>query len=467
MDDPGASGEACDDDDDDGGNLDLDEHDDTALSPAASEDRLAALRRHIEEVRHRLVPQLPEVEPSRIRRIWLLTFFTFRRWLIEDRTADKAALLTMHTLLSTVPTIGVALLIVGLMDPESGNRLFEELFRSLVPETDRAEQMAHDATLLAARVNVTNLGAWGFLVTISLAFVLFSTLEQTFNRIWRVTRRRSTLVKFTMFYTLATLGPALMLYSLAQPLIAGVTRTMGLPILTTSAGLVLLNRFMPYTAVRWGPAIAGGLVSALLIEISKVGFGYYATRFALSTYEGLYGSLAIFPILVVWSYLSWMVILLGGEIACVVQRRRHIALQGYLNRYVRERIEVPNDSGRTAARLLLAICDRYARHGQGLGPEGLGERFRLPLDRVTELLMQLFKHGYVVDTDIDEEGQSFVPARPLDQIKLIDVLVLFDHEQSQRTRADRLGRMFEQLDEARLRLVADTSYAELVRRPRP
>jgi hypothetical protein len=161
-----------------------------------------------------------------------------------------------------------------------------------------------------------------------------------------------------------------------------------------------------------------------------------------------------------------MVILLGAEITFVVQRRRYIALQGYLNRYVRERIEVPNDSGRTAARLLLAICDRYARHGQGLGPEALGERFRLPLDRVGELLVQLVKHGYIVDTDTDAEGQSFVPARPLDQIKLLDVLVLFDHEHSQRPRVDRLGRVFEQLDESRLRVVAETSYADLVRRPR-
>lgn len=448
---------------------DVDDLDDDAadvLPAPIPEDRLAALRRRIEEVRGKLVPHLPEVEPSRVRRVWLLTFFTFRRWLIEDRAGGMAALLTMHTLLSTVPTIGVALLVVGLMDPAAGNQLFEQLFRSLVPETDRASQMAHDAMELANRVNVNNLGAWGFLATLSIAFVLFSTLEQTFNRVWRVTRRRSLLVKFTMFYTLATLGPALMLYSLAQPLVAGVTRHLALPVLTTGAGLVLLNRFMPHTAVRWGPALAGGVVSAVLIEVSKVGFGYYATRFALSTYEGLYGSLAVFPILIVWSYLSWMVILLGAEIAFVVQRRRYIALQGYLNRYVRERIEVPNDSGRTAARLLLAICDRFSRRGHGLGPEALGERFRLPLDRVGELLTQLAKHGYIVDTDTDAEGQSFVPARPLDQIKLLDVLVLFDHEQSQRPRVDRLGRLFEQLDEARLRMVADTSYAELVRRAR-
>ncbi len=448
-----------------GADLDDDDDDDEPVaSTSMRAKRLAALRRRIEGLRQRLIPQFREVAPPPVRRAWLLLVYVIRRWLIEDRSGGMAALLTMHTLLSTVPTIGVALLVVGLMDPTSGSALLEDLFRSLVPDNDRAADMSHAAMELAGRVNVNNLGAWGFAVTLSIAFVLFSTLERTFNRIWRVTRRRSVLVKFTMFYTLATLGPALMLYSLAEPLIQGVTRVLALPVLTTGIGLVLLNRFIPHTAVRWGPALWGGLMTALLIEVGKVVFGYYATRFALRTYEGVYGPLAIFPILIVWSYLSWMFVLLGAEIAFVVQRRHYIALQGYLNGYVRDRNEVPNDSGRTAARLLLAICDRYARHGEGLSPERLAERFALPLDRVGTLLSQLERHGYIVDTDTDYEGQSFVPARPLPQLKLLEVLVLFDHEQSKRPRADRLSRMFEHLDEARLRLVAETSYADLVGR---
>lgn len=424
--------------------------------------RRDALRRRIASARQQLVPQLPEDEPTNLRRFWLLSVFVLRRWVVEDRCGGMAALLTMHTMLSAVPTIGVALLVVGLMDPDSGMAFFEDLFRSLVPETDRADSMAAQAMTLAARVNVTNLGAWGFGVALVIAFVLFSTLERTFNRIWRVSRRRTVLVKFTMFYTLATLGPVVMLYSFASPLLAGVTRALALPVLTTAGALVLLNRYVPHTAVHWGPAFAGGMVSAVLIELGKVGFGYYATRFALATYEGLYGSLAIFPILMVWSYLSWMVVLLGAEIAFVVQRRRYIALQGYLNQYVRERSEVPTDSGRTAARLLLAICDRFARRGAGLSPESLGERFRLPLARVGELLTQLERHGYIVDTDTDEEGQVFVPSRPMEQIKLIDVLVLFEHEHAQQTRRDGLGDLYEQLDEARLRIVGEVSYADLV-----
>ena len=79
---------------------------------------------------------------------------------------------------------------------------------------------------------LSRLGAWGFLATLVIAFVMFSTLERTFNRIWRVARRRSVLVQFTMFYTLATLGPLLMLFSLATPLLSGVT-----VVLASGAGL--------------------------------------------------------------------------------------------------------------------------------------------------------------------------------------------------------------------------------------
>ncbi|MEM9457370.1 MAG: YhjD/YihY/BrkB family envelope integrity protein [Myxococcota bacterium] len=440
--------------------------DDASSSGLLGTQHRALLRERLRAIGRRLVPQHPELTPTWPRRVWLLTIYVIRRWIIEDRSAGMAAQLTMQTLLSTVPFFGVALLVVGLMDPESGTRLLEDLFHSLVPQSERARHMARDAAALAGRVNVSNLGVVGFLGTLTLAFVLFSSLERTFNRVWRVTRRRSLLVKFTMFYTLATLGPALMIYSLAEPLVAGVTRLVGLPVLTTSVGLVLLNRYMPHTAVRWGPALVGGLVTAFLIELAKVVFGYYATSFALSTYEGLYGPLAIFPILIVWSYLSWMVVLLGVELTFVLQRRRTIALQGYLNRYVRERTEAPRDSGRTAARLMLAICDRYTRHGKGMSPEALGERFSLALDRVGELLLQLERHGYIVDTATNYEGQSFVPSRPLDQIELLEILVLFDHEQSQHTRQDRLGRLYGQLDEARLRLVGTTSYADLVQRKR-
>ncbi|MBX7084027.1 MAG: YihY family inner membrane protein, partial [Nannocystaceae bacterium] len=426
----------------------------------------AALAR-LRDVAARVVPDTPEYRPTRRRRVWLMTMYVLRRWAIEDRAAGMSGLLTMHTLLSTVPIIGVGLLVVALMDPAAGERLLGTLFRSLVPESDRAADLAQSALSLAQNVTLARLGTWGFLGTLVVAFVLFSTLERTFNRIWRVAKRRSVLVQFTMFYTLATLGPLVMLFSLATPLLAGMTVLLASPIILSLFALVLLNRFLPFTQVRWHAALVGGTISAILLEGAKFGFGFYATRFALRTYEGMYGSLAMLPIVIVWSYVSWMVILLGAQITYAVHNHRAIALQGFLNRYVLERASYLRPTGRTAARIMLAICDHFSQRQVGISIESIGERFRLALDHVGDVVDALERAGWVLETA--EPRQLVIPARPPDQIRVIDVLTLFDRDQTVGVRDDRLGALLRELDDARATIMAEATFGDLVRvvRARP
>jgi membrane protein len=412
----------------------------------------------------RLAPSLPEYHPTRSRRAYLLAVYVVRRWIVEDRCGAKAAVLTIHTLLSTVPIIGLALLVVGLMDETRGALLLHDMFRSFVPDTARAGELARSTMELAANVTFARLGPWGFLVTLVIAFALFATLERTFNRIWRVTRRRNVLVKFTMFYTLATLGPLLMLFSLAQPLFAEIGTTIGVPIVTSTLALVLLNRYLPFTEVGWRGAAIGGVLSAVLLELAKWGFGLYATRFALATYEGLYGSLAMLPILIIWSFMSWMMILLGAEVAYIVDQRHAIAHMGYVNRYLHERHEIGRPSGRTAARLLLAICDHYARRKLGTTHEELGDRFRLGLDMVNQLVSHLERAGYVIE--LDRPHALLIPALPLEQIRLAEVLDAFEQDKARHPRDDHLGELFDQLDGSREEIVGDLTYQDLVGRPR-
>jgi membrane protein len=320
--------------------------------------------------------------------------------------------------------------------------------------------MAEAAMALASNVTIARLGAWGFLLTLVIAFVLFQTLERTFNRIWRVQRRRSVFTQFTMFYSLSTLGPLAMLYSLGAPLLSGFSVFLGSPVITTTIGLVMINRFLPFARVRWRAAAIGGLCSAILLELGKVGFGIYATRFALQAYEGVYGSLAILPILIIWALVSWLVILLGAEVTYAVHNHRAIALQGYVNRYVLERSEYQRPTGRTAARLVLAVCDHLARRKVGISLEALGVRFRIGLDHVGELVDALERRGIVIETG--EPLQLVIPARPLDQIRVLDVLAMFDRDHAMGLRDDRLGALIRELDLARASIMADTTYGDLV-----
>jgi DNA-binding IscR family transcriptional regulator len=109
---------------------------------------------------------------------------------------------------------------------------------------------------------------------------------------------------------------------------------------------------------------------------------------------------------------------------------------------------------------MLAVCDHFAQRRIGIGIDAIGERFRLALDHVGDVIDALERAGLVLETA--EPIQVVIPARPLDQIRVIDVLTLFDRDHAVGLRDDALGGLLHDLDHARARIMADTTFAELV-----
>jgi membrane protein len=82
------------------------------------------------------------------------------------------------------------------------------------------------------------------------------------------------------------------------------------PWVSAIGAFLLLYMIVPNRRVRAKYAFLGALLAAILFDLTKQAFGFYITNFP--SYQVIYGALAVIPILFIWVYLSWIVVLLGA-----------------------------------------------------------------------------------------------------------------------------------------------------------
>jgi membrane protein len=88
----------------------------------------------------------------------------------------------------------------------------------------------------------------------------------------------------------------------------------------TFIGFTLVYVTLPNQPVRLRHAATGAAVAALMFELLKRGFGLYLAKFP--TYQAIYGALSVLPILLLWSYMTWCVVLFGAVTAASLPRWR-------------------------------------------------------------------------------------------------------------------------------------------------
>ena len=262
------------------------------------------------------------------------TFFRFlwRRFL-DDRLFEAAGALSYTTVFALVP---LSMVVFGVLSAfpvfdKWSNQLSDYIFSNFVPSSARAVE----AYLRQFSQNTGQLTAVGVIALVISLLITLTSVETTFNRIWRVKTARPKFGRFLVYWTVLTLGALVATASLALS-----TRFFAMEVFQTASGRVLENimlslapmsiellafaaiyRVVPHRTIQWRHALAGAFLAVVLIELVKWMIGLYLGN--LGSYQKIYGPLAFVPIFLLWIYFGWVSILLGASFASSMSAFRY------------------------------------------------------------------------------------------------------------------------------------------------
>lgn len=267
---------------------------------------------------------------SRSERSRVLRFVAaVARRFVADRCLLHASALAYGTLLSLVPLL--ALMFSVLKGLGVQRRLEPLLLSRLALEAETTQRIIE----YIDRTNVGTLGALGAVFLVLTVISVLGAVEVSFNHIWRVRAGRSYGRKVADYLSTVLLAPILLLGAVAVTSSLRERQVLGwilqteyvgdaalfllrpLPILMNAVAIGLLYSLMPNRRPHLRGAVAGALVAGTVWY--AVQWGYVTLQIGVARYNAIYGALAQLPVTLVWIYISWAVILLGAEVAAVIE----------------------------------------------------------------------------------------------------------------------------------------------------
>jgi membrane protein len=253
--------------------------------------------------------------------IWHFYLFFINR-ILKEQIHITAGYLSYVTLMSLVPLIVVMLSVMTAFPIFTDIKEIIEnfVYQNFMPAAGDVVK----EHITGFVTNASEMSAIAISFLFLFALLLISAIDTSLNKIWRVTIKRRIVTAFSMYWMVLTLGPVLMgssivatsyivsLISIGNYDVFGLTNIAlrALPILASIGAFLILYMVVPNKVVPLKHALFGATLAALLFEVAKKGFAFYITQ--LPSYEAIYGALAGIPILFLWVYLSWLVVLFGA-----------------------------------------------------------------------------------------------------------------------------------------------------------
>lgn len=351
-------------------------------------------------------------------KICAFAWFVIRRF-SEGRVPQAAASMTFTTLLALVPVLTVMVAVASIFPVFDR---WSDSFVSFVNQTivPQGADMVFDY-IDAFRDQANRLTAIGSVMLVVTSLMLIRTIDNAFNRIWRVNTQRPWMMQFLVYWALLTFGPlslgvgiSFMVGSVQDSVLSSGAQQWA-DALKTAARLAFMTlllwglyRFVPNRFVPARQAFVGALITAFCLETARFLFTWYMGNF--DGYRSIYGAFAAVPFFLLWLNLLWTLVL-GGAV-----------LTSSLSYWQGEAFRRGFDSRGQFDDVLkiLLLLDAAQKEGRTLSVQEFRRHINMGYDELGELLEKLARYGYIYSG-----RQGWVLKTGADSIELSELFKLF------------------------------------------
>lgn len=365
---------------------------------------------------------------GRFTAVILRYIYGLGRDIVFGQLTLRAMSLVYTTLLSVVPLIAFSFSVLkGLGKHKELEPLLYDFLTPLGPQGREITEQV---------INLVDNVKGGLLGGVSLAFFIYTAIsmvqkvEESFNYVWYVSKPRSFARRFSEYFFVLLIGPILMVTALGMltsiksnafvqmiltyeslgPIF--VVASKFTPYLLITGVFTFLYMYMPNTKVKFKSALVGGLAGGFLWASAGAFFAtfiLYASRTQL-----IYSGFAVAITTLIWLYLSWLILLIGAQLAFYFQQPAFLRI------------------GRREPRLSNSMRERLALNVMYL----VGKAFRDPdaTTSIREISQQLSMPSIALApvTDalegaallITTENEELLPGREMSRIPLNDILAV-------------------------------------------
>jgi membrane protein len=343
------------------------------------------------------------------------------RDLLDGELTLRATGLVYATLLALIPLIALSFAVLKAFGAHRDMEPFLlEFFR---PVGESGPQIVHRLMELAENVSGGLVGVVGLALLLWTLVGTVNKVEDSLNFVWRVQRGRSMARRVVEFAVLVTVGPLVVATVITFTNLAfdsvgsydfGANVVQLLiqfaPYAIVTGLFTAMYLLIPNTRVRVVPALVGGLVAGVLWAATGKAFTamvIYTSRLTL-VYAGFAVVIAVF----LWTYLGWLILLAGAQLAFYLQNPNYLRL-GHADFDL---------SCNEEERLALDIMARVATEHRADHPpwtlEKLSRALALPGVAISSMAEHLECAGLLAQAD---DGKLF-PGREISTITLAEVI---------------------------------------------